>query len=191
MANVDRPNGFTPVKTRSGAPVTGLIRQVGVADGGDIFIGDALTLSSGLAAASTAAADTIIGVAVGFGKKDPSSKQWTGAVNPNDQETQYYDDSANTHTDWAVFYVPAEDVIFEAQFDGTPTTPTVGQGYGLIYTTGSTVTGRSLQEIDGDDVTDIDVVVVELPQAPRNDVTAAYGRVYVMFDDLVFVNLIS
>jgi len=191
MANVDRPNGFTPVKTRSGAPVTGLIRQVGVADGADIFIGDALTLSSGLAAASTAAADTIIGVAVGFGKKDPSSKQWTGAVNPNDQETQYYDDSANTHTDWAVFYVPAEDVIFEAQFDGTPTTPTVGQGYGLIYTAGSVVTGRSAQEIDGDDVTDIDVVVVELPQGPRNDVTAAYGRVYVMFDDLVFVNLIS
>ena len=183
MANVDRPNGFTPVKTLSGAPWTSMVRTVGVADGGDIFVGDAITLSSGLAAASTAADDNIIGVAVGFGKKDPNSKYWTGAFNPDDQNTLYYDDSANTHTDWAVFYVPVDDCIFEAQFDGTPTTPTVGQGYGLIYTTGSTVTGRSAQEIDGDDVTDIDVKIVELPQRPNNDVTAAFGRVYVWFDD--------
>lgn len=191
MANVDRPNGFTPAKTRSGAPITGLVRQVGVADGTDIFIGDALTTSSGLATPSSAAADTIIGVAVGFGKKDSGTQYWGGAFNPDDQTTLYYDDSASTHTEWAVYYVPAEDVLFEAQFDGTPTTPTVGQGYGLTYTTGNTATGRSQQEIDGDDVTDIDVVVVELPQGPKNDTSAAYGRVLVMFDDLLFVNLIS
>jgi len=186
MANVNRPRGFTPVKTLSGAPLSGMIRQVGVADSADIFIGDALTLSSGLAAAASAHADNIIGVAVGFGKKDDSTKYWGGAVNPDNLETLYYDDSASTHTDWAVFYVPVEDVIFEAQFDGTPTTPTVSQGYGLIYTTGNTSTGRSLQEIDGDDTTEVDVVIVELPQGPNNDVTAAYGRVYVMFDDVVF-----
>ncbi len=188
MANVDRPNGFRPVKTRSGAPWTSMIRTVGVADGTDIFPGDAITLSSGLAAASTAHADNIVGVAVGFGKKNDMSLRAGGMFNPDALMTTYYDDSASTHTDWVCYYVPAEDVLFEAQFDGTPTTPVVGQGYGLTYTTGSTSTGRSQQEIDGDDTSDVDVVIVEIPDYDDNDHTAAYGRVWVMFDDQVFVN---
>lgn len=186
MANIDRPNGFTPVKTLSGAPWTAMIRTVGIADGTDIFVGDAITLSSGLAAASTAADDNIIGVAVGFGKKDAASGYHCGAFDPANLNVNYYDDSASTNTDYFCFYVPVDDCIFEAQFDGTPTTPTVGQGYGLIYTTGSTTTGRSKQEIDGDDVTDIDVKIVEIPQIPGNDHTAAFGRVYVWFDDYEF-----
>lgn len=186
MANVDRPNGFTPVKTRSGAPVTGMLRHVGVADSADIFRGDAIYLSSGLAVAATAHAQNIVGVAVGFGKKDPSTGKWSGAINPDDQNVTYYDDSANTHTDWCVYYVPVEDVIFEAQFDGVATTPVVGQGYGLTYTAGSAVTGRSLQEVDGDDTTEVDVVMVELPQYVDNDVALLAGRAYFMFDDILF-----
>ncbi len=187
MANVDRPNGFRPVKTFSGAPWTAMIRTVGVADGADIFVGDAITLSSGLAAASTAHNDNIVGVAVGFGKKN-SQGVYSQMYNPTNLNSDgyYYDDSASTHTDWVCFYVPVDDVIFEAQFDGTPTTPTVSQGYGLIYTTGSTTAGQSAQEIDGDDTTDIDVNIVEIPQTVDNDYTAAFGRVYVKFDDYTF-----
>jgi len=183
MANVDRPNGFSPVKTISGAPWTSMIRTVGVADGGDIFVGDALMLSSGLATPVTASNDITIGVAVGFGKRDKFSLSVGGDYNPDNLTTTYYDDSASTHTDWVVYYVPTSDVLFEAQFDGTPTTPVVGQGYGLIYTAGSTTTGRSAQEIDGDDTTDKDVLIVEIPNIPNNDTTAAFGRVYVMFDN--------
>lgn len=186
MANVDRPNGFRPVKTFDGAPVTGLVRTVGVADGTDIFVGDAITLSSGLAAASTAHDDDIVGVAVGFGKKNSMSQDHTGPYNPDDLAVRYYDDSASTHTDWICYYVPVNNVLFEAQFDGTPTTPVVGQGYGLIYTTGDTTTGKSKQEIDGDDTTDIDVQIVEIPNIVNNDITAAYGRVWVKFDDFAF-----
>ena len=185
MANVDRPNGFRPVKTFSGAPVSSLIRSVGVADGADIFIGDALKLASGLATASTAHDDNIIGVAVGFGKKAGAENK-AGMVVPGDLENRFYDDSANTHTDWVVYFVPVDDVLFEAQFDGTPTTPVVGQGYGLVYTAGSATTGMSQQEIDGDDVTDIDVNIVEIPDYADNDHTAAFGRVWVKFDDYVF-----
>jgi hypothetical protein len=186
MANVDRPNGFQPVKTFSGAPWTAMIRSVGVADGADIFVGDAVTLSSGLAAASTAHADVIVGVAVGFGKVN-SEGDPSGMYNPLNLNTpQYYDDSASTHTEWVCFYVPVNDVLFEAQFDGTPTTPVIGQGYGLIYTTGSTTTGQSAQEIDGDDTTDIDVQIVEFVSKPNNDKSAAYGRVLVKFDDYAF-----
>ncbi len=187
MANVDKPNGFRPVKTFSGAPWTSMIRSVGVADGTDIFVGDALKLSSGLAAASTAHDDNIIGVAVGFGKKSPDGSVFS-MVNPLNLniDGRYYDDSASTHTEWVCYYVPVDDVLFEAQFDGTPTTPVVGQGYGLIYTTGSTTTGQSQQEIDGDDTTDIDVQIVEIPVRVDNDPTAAFGRVFVKFDDYVF-----
>jgi hypothetical protein len=186
MANVDRPNGFRPVKTFSGAPLSSLIRSVGVADGTDIFVGDALKLSSGLAASSTAHDDNIIGVAVGFGRVGTDGVP-LGMFNPDNLNTpQYYDDSASTHTQWVCYYVPVDDVLFEAQFDGTPTTPTVGQGYGLIYTTGSTTTGQSQQEIDGDDTTDVDVNIVEIIRAPWNDHTAAYGRVLVKFDDYTF-----
>jgi len=52
MANTDRSNGFKPVKTFSGAPVSGIVRYVGVTDAADLFVGDALTLTSGLAARS-------------------------------------------------------------------------------------------------------------------------------------------
>lgn len=191
MANVDRPNGFKPVKTFSGAPWTAMIRTVGVADGADIFVGDAIKLSSGLAAASTAHADVIYGVAVGFGKKGADGNP-LGMFNPENLNTpQYYDDSASTHTDWVCYFVPVNDVIFEAQFDGTPTTPVIGQGYGLIYTTGSTTTGISAQEIDGDDVTDIDVQIVDFVRQPNNDWTAAYGRVLVKFDDSGYPNAAS
>jgi hypothetical protein len=192
MANTDRPNGFRPVKTFSGAPVSSMIRTVGVADGADIFVGDAIKLSSGLAAASTAHADVILGVAVGFGKKGVDGEPF-GMFNPENLNTpnQYYDDSASTHTEWVCYYIPVNDVLFEAQFDGTPTTPVVGQGYGLIYTTGSTTTGQSAQEIDGDDVTDIDVQIVDFVRMPGNDWTAAYGRVLVKFDDAAFPNAAS
>ncbi len=50
MANVDRPNGFKIVKTLSGAPISSMIRSVGVTDGTDIFVGDLISLTSGLAA---------------------------------------------------------------------------------------------------------------------------------------------
>jgi hypothetical protein len=165
-----------------------MIRTVGVADGTDIFVGDALKLASGLAAASTAHNDDIIGVAVGFGKFDKDGRTPVGMFNPNNLnlDGRYYDDSASTHTEWCVYYVPVDDCIFEAQFDGTPTTPVVGQGYGLIYTTGSTTTGQSAQEIDGDDTTDIDVQIVEIPVVVNNDPTAIWGRVWVKFDDYVF-----
>ena len=186
MANLDRPNGFKPIKTFSGAPWTAMVRTVGVADGADIFVGDALKLSSGLAAASTAHADVIVGVAVGFGKLGVDGTP-LGMFNPENLNTpQYYDDSASTHTEWVCYYVPVNDVLFEAQFDGTPTTPVIGQGYGLIYTTGSTTTGQSAQEIDGDDTTDVDVQIVDFVRTPGNDWTAAYGRVLVKFDDFAF-----
>jgi hypothetical protein len=176
MANADRPNGFLPVGTLSGAPVSGLIRHIGVTDGTDIFVGDALNLASGLAAVGASNDAAFLGVAVGFGKKVNGIA--SQAYNAADLNTRYYDDSANTHTDWVVFYAPADDVIFEVQ-TATALTKLPGDTMDLLATAGSTTTGNSAQEATTS--SNADLTVVAVPQIPGNDSTAVWGRYHVMF----------
>lgn len=188
MANVDRPNGFRPVKTISGAPLSAIIRSVGVADSADIFVGDALQLSSGLAQ-RLAVEGVCLGVAVGFGKKETMNQKSGGPFNPDNLMTRFYDDSANTHTDWVVYYVPAEDAIFEAQTDAAVTL-VVGEAQDIVVGSGNTTTGISDMEIDADGLTnDGDVVVVEIPDIAGNDPTLAAGRYYVKFVNTTFNNV--
>ena len=181
MANIDRPNGFRLVKTVSGAPLASVIRSVGVADGADIFVSDALQLSSGLAQA-LAVEGVCLGVAVGFGKKDDMAQKSGGPFNPDDLMTRFYDDSAQTHTDWVVYYIPSEDGIFEAQVDDTAEVGVVGEAYDIVATAGSTVTGISAMEINGNALTnDGDVTVVEIPDIVGNDPELAFGLYWVKF----------
>lgn len=177
MANVDRPNGFKPVKTLSGAPWTSLIRAIGVADGADIFLGDALNLASGLAAVAASNDASLLGVAVGFGKFDKDGRTPFGPYNPDNLSTRFYDDSASTHTEWCVYYVPFDDVIFEAQ-TATALTKAVGDTVDLLATAGNTTTGISAQEITTS--SNADFTVVEVPVMPDNDPTAVWGRYWVM-----------
>lgn len=177
MANVDRPNGFKPVKTFSGAPMTSVIRSIGVADGANIFLGDMLTLASGLAAVTATNDTAILGVAVGFGKKDTMSTLVGGPFNVANLNKSFYDDSENTHTDWVVYYVPADDAIFEAQ-TATALTKLVGETVDILATAGDTVTGVSRQEITTS--TNADFTVVEVPSYPDNDATLVWGRYWVM-----------
>lgn len=178
MANVDRPNGLRPVKTLSGAPVSGVIRAIGVADGADIFIGDALNLESGLAAVGATNDAAFLGVAVGFGKKDALTGSVAGAVDPTNLNIRFYDDSASTHTDYVVFYAPADDCIFEAQ-TATVLNLVVGGTCDLSAGTGSSTTGISAHELTTN--TNADFTVVEIPDYVDNDHTAVWGRYWVMF----------
>jgi len=187
MANIDGPKGARPVKTLSGRPVNSIIRTVGVADGADIFIYDPIQLSSGLAQRA-AVAGAIVGVAVGFGKKNDMENRIGGPVNFDAPMTRYYDDSASTHTDWVCYYVPAEDLIVEMQTDAAVTL-VVGEAQDLIVGSGDTATGLSDMEIDADALTaDGDVVVVEIPEISGNDHTAAWGRYWVKFVNTQFNN---
>ena len=177
MANVDRPNGFKVVKTLSGAPISSMIRSVGVTDGTDIFVGDMVTLTSGLAAVTASNDTAILGVAVGFGKKDAMSQQVSGPFNADSLMTRYYDDSASTHTDWVCFYVPIDDVVLEAQ-TATALTKLPGETVDILATAGDTTTGQSRQEITTS--SNADFTVVEIPSYPDNDPTAVWGRYWVM-----------
>ena len=141
-------------------------------------------LSSGAAIPVTAVDQTILGVCVGFGKESTMEQQFSTAFgDPANLEKQWYDASAEVEADYRIFYIPAGDNLFEAQFDDTPTAPAVGLSYGLIYTTGLGTSGsdKSLQELDGDDTTSDDFEIVEMPYIVGNDRTAAYGRVWGMF----------
>lgn len=176
MANVDRPNGLRPVKTLSGAPWNSLIRAIGVADGADIFIGDALNLASGLAAPGATNDANFLGVAVGFGKKVNGVP--VGPYDPDRLATRFYDDSASTHTDYVVYYVPADDVIFEAQ-TATALTKVPGDTCDLLATAGNQTTGISAHELNTS--TNADFTVVEVPSMVDNTSTEVWGRYYVMF----------
>jgi len=176
MANPDRPRGFTPMHMLSGAPWAGNVRSIGVTDGADIFIGDLITLTSGLGAVAATNDTAFLGVAVGFGKKDAASGQFAGAYNPDNLTTLYYDDSASVNTDWRVFYVPVDDMIFEVQ-SSADLDVLVGAPVDLLATAGNTTTGRSLQEVAAN--SNSDMRVVEIPAYSDNDSTLINTRYWV------------
>ena len=178
MANVDRPNGFRPVKTMSGAPLSSMVRTCGVADGADIFVGDAVNIESGLAAVGATGDEGFAGVAVGFGKFDAAGLTPQGPYNPDNLTTRYYDDSASTHTEWVCYYVPCNDVIFEAQ-TAADLDLKVGDVCDYAAGTGNTTTGISGAEIATS--SNNDLIVVELPTIPNNDPSLTNARVYVKF----------
>ncbi len=176
MANPNRPRGFTPIKMLSGAPWAGNVRSVGVTAGTDIFLGDLLTLVGNLAVPTSSGNTTIVGVAVGFGKRDPTTGKFGGAYNPDVLTTLFYDDAANVAADWRVFYTPVEDMIFEAQTDAA-LNALPGTLLDVVPTAGSRVTGRSLQEIGTS--SNGDLIVVENPDYSDNDTTLANARHWV------------
>lgn len=180
MANVDRPNGFTPVGTFSGRPWEGTVRAIGVADGADIMVGDVLNLESGLAAIGASNDTAFLGVAVGFGKFEKDGATPTGPFNPANLNSSgtWYDDSASTHTEWCVFYVPAEDMIFEAQ-TATALTLVVGDTADLAPAAGNAAIGRSAAELTTSSAADFTVVGKVL--RPDNEETLVNGRYLVMF----------
>ena len=177
MANPDKPRGFTPIKHTSGAPWTGQVRAIGVTDGADMFIGDFLSLTLGLAAVAASDDATLLGVAVGFGKKTEFQKNIATAFNPDNLGTLYYDDSASTHTDWVVYYVPARDMIFEVQTAVDLSASVPGSTCDLEATAGNTATGRSLQEVTTS--SNADFIIVERPEYPDNDPTLINERLWV------------
>jgi len=184
MANVDRPNGFRPVKSLVGAPWTGLVREYDAGDRsadttnnhGDLYIGDPVKLSSG-AVLPANSGDTILGVVVGVGKTT-NSFGVTRFFDPDNLGKRYlaYDESG------VVAVVPAEGVLFEAQ---TATDLDLVAGSQADFSTDATeahgdrTSGQSSAEIVT--ASNNDLEVVEDNTAPDNDTTLANARHYVQF----------
>jgi hypothetical protein len=171
----------------TGAPVSSLTRAI-LPGADDIFIGDPITIASG-AATQMAVEGVCAGVCVGIGTVDGEGNVF--AYDPANLEKSFFDTSADTEADYRILYVPAEDVIFEAQSDGT-TDLVVGEAQDILATDGDQTSGRSKMEINDDALTnDGDVTVVEIPTGPKYDNTAstANRRYWVKFNNTLFNNV--
>jgi hypothetical protein len=181
MANLDNPRGFHPYKSNVGAPWNSAVRSLPVNDAADIFMFDSLKIASGLAASCAADTDLVLGVAVGFGRNSTVAGAMGNsadgmAFDPDNLTTgsRYYDDSASTHTEWNVFYVPAFGNMFMVQADAALTNG-LGSAYDQNFTAGSTTTGISKFEVKGGTAaaaTD-GVFAHQYVRNPENDVSLA------------------
>lgn len=180
MANADRPNGFRPAKMLNGSPYNGLLRKVGVADGADIFIGDPLDIVAGLGGPAASGA-TVLGVALGFGREVPGTMGGVGPFDPSNLENRFYDDSASTHTEWVVYYAPAEAVQFEVQ-QASDLDLQVGDPADFVDGGGNTTSGVSGYELTT--ASNNDVLVTEQVEAPDNDPTLIHARYLVLFSSI-------
>jgi len=174
MANPDKPNGFRPVGTLSGGPVTmANIRFVGAADSEDIFIGDMVNLESGLADPMATNDAAILGAVVGVGKYDELTGSIAALADVANLNNRFYDDSASTHTDYYVAVALASDCVYEVQ-SNADLDSVVGDPLDLVDGTGNSATGRSIQEVGSN--TNSDFVVVAIPDYPDNDSTLTNTR---------------
>ncbi|WP_299076558.1 hypothetical protein [uncultured Paraglaciecola sp.] len=140
MANVDRVNGFTPIRHLTGAPYNGQMEEYAItaADSTAVFVGDLVKLSGeadseGRATVAQAAAgDAVVGVVVGLG------------VDPDKLNITYRE--ASTYR--KVLVANAPDLIFEVQADAVLAAASVGLNADFVVAAGSTTTGRSGMELD-------------------------------------------
>jgi hypothetical protein len=178
MSNVNAPRGFTPVKHSDGSPYRGEMLTIVPKNGADIYIGDAITLDTGTADAF-ASGDTCLGVCVGVGKIDPATGYYATAANPDNLNEIWYDDSDHTNTQFVIFYVPAEGMVFEVKASIDATAAVKGTVYDVAPTAGDALTGRSKMSLTTD--SNHDLVVYEIPHGPGNDPASAYASYYVYF----------
>lgn len=173
MANVDKPNGFRPIRYLNGAPYNGAVSRYvfPAADGTATFIGDLVKLSgtgdatTGLRTiAQAAAGDAVIGVLVGL------------EVDPTNLNTPQYR-AASTRR---IAYVADDpNLLFVAQEDGdTDPLEMVDNGLNVnvVVGTGSTVTGASAMEIDSNTeatTATLPLKLIEPVQTPDNELVAA------------------
>lgn len=187
MANIDRPNGFRPAKSLTGAPITGLLRKYTAGDGsadatnahGDIYIGDPVKLVAGLVLPANSG-DTILGVVVGVGKASTFGD--SGPFNPSNLEERYIGYADTAAGDRDVWVCPAEGTLFEVQ-TATDIDLVAGSQADINSAAatahGSQTTGVSNVELVV--ASNNDVEVVEDVTAPDNDTTLINARHFVQF----------
>jgi hypothetical protein len=185
MANIDRPNGFHPEGTVSGASWTAKVRRYAVAarsdatnNHGDIYLGDPVNLStSGVITVANSGSD-VLGVVVGVGDASSITHGDNGPFNASDLTQRYI---AHDEAGY-VWVVDAKDTIFSIQTDSDlDLSPGELADFNVVAATahGSRTTGFSSAELTT--ASDNDVIVVEDDTSPNNDTTSANAVHYVMF----------
>lgn len=185
MANVNRVNGFKPVKYLNGAPWNGQanLYYVVAGDATALFIGDLVTFDgSGDAAtlipsvSQAAAGEDIVGAVVGF---KTTSDGMSNGRSPN-LDTPIYRPASTAA--W-VYVSDDPNILYEAQEDGD-TDPLEAADLGLnvnfVVGAGNTVTGASGMQIDStthSTVNTLPLRLVAAVQRPDNEIVSG-GQAY-------------
>jgi hypothetical protein len=182
MANSNKPNGFSPVKQKTGAPFNNQINAYFVpsTDGTAIGIGDVVKLATGsttdpvtginlknVTKLSTAATDIPVGVVVGF------------SFNPDNLMLKHR--SASTAR--TVYVADSPETLFSVQSDSTGIAA-ADLGLNATFTIGTvdTTTGQTNTVVTAPATTStLPVEVVEFDSVNKNEV-GAYSRVIVRFN---------
>lgn len=187
MANLNKPNGFSPVKQKTGAPFNNQINAyyVPASDGTAIGIGDVVKLATGsttdpitginlknVTKVSTPATDVPVGVVVGF------------SFNP-DNLMQKYRPASTART---VYVADHPNTLFSVQSDATGIAA-ADLGLNATFTAGTvnTTTGVTDAVVTGPATTNtLPFEIVEFDSVNKNEV-GAYSRVIVRFNKHQYV----
>lgn len=191
MANVDKVNGFRPVRYLSGAPWTGKARKyiIPASDAVATAVGDiveaAAASADGLMAvtrmANGATSTALVGVVVGIDPVDTGGTSLAGGGS-NDLNLSNLYRAASTKA--YVWVADDPNLIFEGQFDDVgdqPDQTDVGNNYDVVLGSTNTTTGASGMEADSSSEVTLAATplkLVGLVNRPDNDITdaATYQR---------------
>ena len=162
MANVDAPNGFTPVRHLTGGTIRMEEMPIASATAAGIFSGDFVTLlASGYISVGTASTVALLGAFAGcsYTAADGSrvfSKHWpAGTVTSGSAD--------------AIGYVYTDpDIVYAAQTSGTGAFADNGKWVDIEDAGGDTSTGRSNMEVNENAVAAVVVRQIGLVKKPDN-----------------------
>jgi len=173
MANKDAAFGFRPVRHLSG----GLVRRneyaIAANYNTDIFQGQCVKAVTAGGIEAAAAGNVILGVFGGCFFTDPTTSKPTFSNN--------YPASTNA-SDIVAFVYDDPQLVFEVQGDEIGVVADIFSGFDLVGTGGSTITGRSTQELDTSTTgTSGQFKMIGISKDPNNsDVTVNNTNVYVV-----------
>jgi hypothetical protein len=192
MANQDAPFGFRQVGGLGSRPTSeGTSKYVIASSFADsIYSGDVVEFGAGTSENGTSIAAGYVGTAA-----ETSSIRNVGIFNGC-----FYEDPTTSKPTWKNYW-PAStaaeaqafvydnpDDLFEAQSEGTIVRATVGSGVDMAYVAGSTINGRSKEEL-ATTAGSLAFRVIRLSEDPSNsDIASANANWIVKFNEHIYYN---
>ena len=178
MANVNDPNGFVPAYHQNGGTIRPSEFAIQSGATGDIFSGDVVKLASGYVLQG-GATDAPLGVFQGV--------QYTATDGTPVWSRKWPSGTSTLGSADAKAYVYADpDIVYEAQYTGTPTQADVGKVHTISTTAGDTNNGRSKEGVTTTTASGI-AKQVGFVDKPGNSI-GQYARGYFVFPASVFGN---
>tara|TARA_R100001460_G_scaffold1882_2_gene6700 strand:- start:7752 stop:8291 length:540 start_codon:yes stop_codon:yes gene_type:complete len=178
MANVNDPDGFTPAFHLSGGTIRPSEFKIESGASGDIFSGDVVKLTSGYVLQG-GATDAPLGVFYGAEYQDTSGEvQFVRRFVSGTTTLGSADIKAYVYTD--------PDIVYEAQYTGTPTQADVGKVHTISTTAGDSNNGRSKEGVTTTTASGI-AKQVGFVEKPGNSI-GQFARGYFVFPASTFGN---